>query len=82
MDEYDWSLRTWDEKALDILVVVAWIWLIMGIIGGIGLWVTIGTNFIGIFLGFVSIFQGIGIWAFFLTICSMAKNLTIIKKVS
>jgi membrane associated rhomboid family serine protease len=91
----DENSKTKQKNAISALRFFAWLNLISGIIGGIILWVTMGTkevpyylisgthteiNPIGVSLGFASIIVGMIGCAFFLVICSMAENLIQIRE--
>ncbi len=84
------------QKSIDVLKTVAWIILIVGIIGSITIWATMGSteqirpgysyltekipNPEGIILGFQLFFLSIATSSFLLVICGMAENIIAIRK--
>ena len=82
------------KSSIKRLSTIAWINLVIGIIGAIAIWSTMGTmevpynyipgthtetNPLGIALGFATLFGSILAWAFLSVVCDMAENLIEIR---
>jgi len=57
---------------INILHVIAWLSLVIGIIGAVVIWSTMGDEDIVILFGFASLFGSIITWALLEVICGMA----------
>ena len=89
LDTHSNTLKSSEEKPIEILRVFSWANLIVGIISGLILIFGYGFethlydteyNPIAIFGGLFFLIEGIFGWALFMVICSIAENLIAIRK--
>lgn len=88
------NVRNISQNPINILRIVAWLTLLIGIVGAILIWSTMSTmevpytyvpgthtesNPVGIGLGFATLFSSIVTWALLSVICDMAENLIQIR---